>query len=67
MLSRKMYNVDNCRAFVHTYTNSLGEKRVLCKVWVSDVERYLDCNNRKDAAKVLRRARSLGQKIEKTV
>ena len=65
MSKKTSYSVDNCRAFVHSYSNSAGKKKALCRVWVSDVNRYLECNTREDAAKVLQRARLLGQKIEK--
>ena len=58
------YNVDGCRAFVHT-CSSRADKKAICRIWISDVERSVEFNSRKDAAKILQRARLLGQKIKK--
>ena len=58
------YNVDGCRVFVHTYSNR-ADKKAICRIWISDIERSVEFNSRRDAAKILQRARSLGQKIEK--
>ena len=65
MSKRTSYNVDGCRAFVHTYTNFAGKKHAVCRIWISDVGRNVEFNSREDAAKILQRARLLGQKIEK--
>jgi hypothetical protein len=64
MSKQTSYNVDSCRAFVHTYSNR-ADKKAVCRIWISDVGRSVEFNSRRDAAKILQRARSLGQKIEK--
>jgi len=65
MSKQTSYNVDGCRAFVHTWSNLAGKKHAVCRIWISDVSRSVEFNSRRDAAKILQRARSLGQKIEK--
>ena len=65
MSKKTSYNIDGCRAFVHSYSNFAGKRQAICRIWVSDISRYVECHNREDAAKILQRARLLGQKIEK--
>jgi hypothetical protein len=66
MSKKTSYSIDGCRAFVHSYSKGFsGKKSAICRIWVSDIGRYATFHNREDAAKILQRARLLGQKIEK--